>query len=193
MSIQSNLPQIVALRQKVEERFGKPLAVHADFIALADQIEKKLREHISESTLERVWGYSTRGYDSVSLRTLDVLSLYATDGFWVEFCEHLRQEAGTESELFDAEVINVSELSEGQELLIGWLPNRMCRIRYDGNNAFTALECEHSKMQPGDTFCVQQFILGKELVMTNFRTQGSLEHRNYVVGQKNGLTVLRVL
>ena len=193
MSIQSNLPQIVALRQKVEERFGKPLAVHADFIALADQIEKKLREHISESTLERVWGYSTRGYDSVSLRTLDVLSLYATDGFWVEFCEHLRQEAGTESELFDAEVINVSELSEGQELLIGWLPNRMCRIRYDGNNAFTALECEHSKMQPGDTFCVQQFILGKELVMTNFCSPEFSEPRNYVVGQKNGLTVLRVL
>ena len=193
MSIQSNLPQIVALRQKVEARFGKPLSVHADFIALADQIEKKLHEHISESTLERVWGYSTRGYDSVSLRTLDVLSLYATDGFWVEFCEHLRQEAGTESELFDAEVINVSELSEGQELLIGWLPNRVCRIRYEGENSFTALECEHSKMQQGDTFTVQQFILGQELMMTNFRTQSSSDSLNYVVGQKNGLTVLRVL
>lgn len=193
MSIQSNLPQIVALRQKVEARFGKSLSVHADFIALADQIEKKLHEHISESTLERVWGYSTRGYDSVSLRTLDVLSLYATEVYWVEFCERLRSEAGVESELFNAEVINVADLSVGQELLIGWLPNRVCRIRYEGENSFTALECEHSKMQPGDTFSVPQFILGKELMMTNFRTQSSSDSLNYVVGQKNGLTVLRVL
>lgn len=193
MSIKRNLPQIVALRQKVEARFGKPLTVHFDFVTLASQIEKKLHEHISESTLERVWGYSTRGYDTVSLRTLDVLSQYATDSFWVEFCEQLRQEVGMESEIFDAEVVYVAELCVGQELLIGWLPNRVCRIRYEGEDSFTALECAHSKMQPGDTFSVHQFILGKELVMTNFRTQSSLELRNYVVGQKNGLTVLRVL
>ena len=98
-----------------------------------------------------------------------------------------------ESEIFDAEVVYVAELRVGQELLIGWLPNRVCRIRYEGEDSFTALECAHSKMQLGDTFSVHQFILGKELVMTNFRTQSSLEPRNYVVGQKNGLTVLRVL
>lgn len=69
MSIKSNIPQIALLRQCVEERFGKPLTVHADFVELVSQIEILLRQHISESTLERVWGYSTRGYDTVSLRT----------------------------------------------------------------------------------------------------------------------------
>ncbi len=78
MSIRSDIPQIAALRQRVEERFEKRLAVHADFLALVAVIEMEQRQHISESTLERVWGYSTRGYKTVSLRTLDVLAKYAT-------------------------------------------------------------------------------------------------------------------
>ena len=48
-------------------------------------------------------------------------------------------------------------------------------------------------MQSGDTFSVPQFVLGKELVMTNFQKQNASETHNYVVGQKNGLTVLRIL
>ena len=76
MGIENNIPQIAALRQRVEQRFGNPLDVHSDFLQLVAEIEKELREHISESTLERVWGYSTRGYNSVSLRTLNVLAKY---------------------------------------------------------------------------------------------------------------------
>ena len=38
-----------------------------------------LREHISPTTLERVWGYSTRHYDTVSRCTLDVLARYAVE------------------------------------------------------------------------------------------------------------------
>lgn len=54
MSISSSQPQILALRQRVEERFGKRLSVHGDFVALSEAIGQFLREHVSESTLERV-------------------------------------------------------------------------------------------------------------------------------------------
>jgi hypothetical protein len=73
MGIKRNIPQIYALRQSVELRFGKKLAVHADFQSLVAEIEMEQRLHISETTIERVWGYSTRGYETVSLHTLDVL------------------------------------------------------------------------------------------------------------------------
>ena len=59
MSIRRHIPQISALRKRVEKRYGKKLAVHADFLDLAAEIGMMLRLHISESTLERVWGYST--------------------------------------------------------------------------------------------------------------------------------------
>ena len=69
MSIQSDMPQIAALIGKVEEAFGIHPATHSEYIELVSAIESTLKEHVSESTLERLWGYSTRkneklGYDA---------------------------------------------------------------------------------------------------------------------------------
>ena len=195
MSINSNIPQIAVLRQSVEKRFGKRLIVHTDFITLVSAIEKELREHISESTIERVWGYSTRGYATVSRRTLDVLTQYAEGCDWHDFCQRLYYCEECESEMFDTEVIISCDLAIGDRLRIGWLPNRICEVRYLGNNSFVAEHCENSKMQPGDTFTCPQFTLGKELTMTNLHQAGTPENRlkMYSVGSKNGLTTLRHL
>jgi len=196
MSIRSDIPQIVVLRERVERRFGKRLAVHADFLALVAEVEMVLRQHISESTLERVWGYSTRGYNTVSLRTLDVLSRYAEGCDWQEFCEKLASENGCESELFNAEHIHSHDLAVGDRLQIGWLPDRLCTVRYLGDNRFVAEECHNSKMQMGDTFSCLQFSLGKELILSDFTpsaTNTPVAPKSYVVGRKNGLTTLRLL
>lgn len=153
------------------------------------------RQHISESTLERVWGYSTRGYNTVSLRTLDVLSRYAEGCDWQEFCEKLASEGGCESELFDVEHISSSDLNIGDRLQIGWLPNRLCTVRYLGENRFVAEECHNSKMQKGDTFSCLQFSLGKEAILNDFTLSAttSVAPKSYVVGRKNGLTTLHLL
>ena len=191
MAIKSNTPQISALRRRVEERFGKPLVVHSDFLALVAIIEMEQRQHISESTLERVWGYSTRGYDTVSLRTLDVLSMYGAGCLWTKFCEELEEEC--ESTLFNIESVVAAKLSVGNRLRIGWLPNRLCEVRYLGNNRFIAERCENSKMRKGDTFSCLQFSLGKEAVLSDFRQAGTTLNQSYVIGQKNGLTVLAII
>lgn len=195
MSIRSDIPQIAALREQVESRFGKRLSVHADFMALVAEIEMVQRQHISETTLERVWGYSTRGYDRVSLRTLDVLSLYAQGVDWQQFCASLPQKWGQESEIYNVEQILSSQLTEGDRLEIGWLPDRLCVVRYMGANRFVAEHCENSKMQCGDSFSCLQFVLGKELVMSNFTSpvNPTAEPLNYAVGSLNGLTTLRHL
>lgn len=190
MSVQRNIPQIAVLRSRVEERFGKKLMVHADFLALVAAIERELRQHISESTLERVWGYSTRGYDTVSLHTLDVLSQYAVGCYWMDFCRLLHAESGCESEYFDVEHISTDELSVGDCLQIGWLPDRLCEVRYLGDNRFVAVHCENSKMRPGDTFLCLQFALGQPLVMSDLCRNNTPIGNTYVAGQKNGLTTL---
>lgn len=188
MAIKSNTPQIFAMRLSVEERFGKPLVVHADFLDLVSAIEQDQRQHISESTLERVWGYSTRGYDTVSLRTLDVLSMYGAGCSWRLFCEALA--ADCFSSLFDIESITTSELSVGDCLRIGWLPDRVCEVRYLGDNRFVAEHCENSKMVRGDSFSCLQFSLGKECLLSDFRHADSPLSQTYVIGQKHGLTTL---
>ena len=195
MSIRRDIPQILALRERVEERFGKRLAVHADFLALVAVIEMEQRQHISESTLERVWGYSTRGYDTVSLHTLDILSHYAAECCWEDFCRLLSEESGCESELFNAEKISSADLSVGDRLLIGWLPDRLCEVRYLGDNRFVAEHCENAKMQAGDTFSCLQFSLGKELILSDFRQANTPDatSRTYTVGSRNGVTTLRIL
>ena len=80
-----NIPEIVILRNRVEEAFGKPLESHNAFISLVGAIESAVREHLSESTLERMWGYSTRETNAISLRTLNVLSRYVGSSSWKGF------------------------------------------------------------------------------------------------------------
>lgn len=190
MSIKRNTPQIFALRQHTESRLEKKLVVHADFQTLVAEIEREQRLHISETTLERVWGYSTRGYETVSLHTLDVLAKYAANCDWETFCKRLHEEDHCESELFNTEHIASDELVEGDCLRIGWLPNRICDIRYLGSNRFLAEHCENSKLQSGDIFSCWQFALNQPLNMTDLYRNNQLIGSNYVVGQKNGLTTL---
>ena len=189
MTIKSDIPQICALRERIEKKIGKPLNTHSDFVELTSLIELELRQHISESTLERVWNYSTRGYATVSLRTLNVLSNFATENNWNFFCDLLNKENNIESQVFNLEVISTEDLCVGDRIRIGWLPNRLCIIRYLGENHFIAEECDNSTMKKGDTFVCHQFILGKELVMSDFRQESKI----YIVGKEHGITTLNFL
>lgn len=195
MSLQANIPQIAALRREVEGKFGYPLHTHADFVLLTESIEDALHEHISPTTLERVWGYSTRHYDTVSQRTLDVLARYIGADGWDDYVGRLRSTAGRESEEFTNDILNVSSLAVGTRLLIGWQPDRLCEIRYLGDYRFVVERVENSALRVGDSFSCLQFQLGKELYMDCFQRAGdpSEENARYAVGQSHGLTTLRNL
>lgn len=195
MTNQSIDPRIVSLRLAVQETFGRQPIVHNDFVALVDEIERKTRQHISESTLERLWNYSTRKHSGVSLHTLNLLALYAGKNDWKIFCQSLRESDGQESELFDADVIDSAELLPDDRLQIGWLPDRICTVRYLGDNRFIAEECINSTMQPGDTFSCLQFQLHRPLTMDAFRQKDADDdtNRRYTVGSRNGLTTLKKL
>ena len=195
MSIQANIPQIAALRREVEGKFGYPLHTHADFVLLTESIEDALHEHISPTTLERVWGYSTRHYDKVSRRTLDVLARYIGADGWDDYVGRLRSTVGRESEEFTNDILNVSSLAVGTRLLIGWQPDRLCEIRYLGDYRFVVERVENSALRVGDSFSCLQFQLGKELYMDCFQRAGdpSEENARYAVGQSHGLTTLRNL
>lgn len=195
MGIESTSPKIAALRLDVEKTFGKIPKVHNDFIELRNAILKSLNHHISESTIERVWSYSTRGYSSISLYTLNILSQYAGYKSWQNFCDQLSDCGIIDSDMFEEYSILSSELSPGDKLQIGWLPDRICVVQFLGNNRFVALECENSTMKSGDSFSCLEFMLHQPLNMDNFLKKGETEVRNlrYVAGKDHGLTTLKKL
>ena len=125
MNIQTDIPQISLLRKAVEQAIDFPLSTHGDFLRLSAGIEFTLREHMSESTLERLWGYSTRHYNTVSVRTLNVLARFVGYQSWEEFCT-TAEKTGSESELFADQAICSAGLNVGDRLRIGWSPDRVC-------------------------------------------------------------------
>ena len=191
MNIKTDTPQIALLLKRVEDSIEFPLCTHGDFLRLSAGIEFTMREHMSESTLERLWGYSTRRYDTVSQRTLNVLSRFVGYRSWDDFC--LSISAVSDSEIFAGKTLDSSILAIGARIRLGWAPDRMCVVRYLGENRFVAETTENSTMQPGDTFSCLQFQKGRELYMDEFCKVGSSEKYRYVVGVNTGLTTLEVL
>ena len=192
MNIKSDIPQIYVLRQRVEHKAGFPLDTHGDFLTLSAKIEACLREHMSESTLERIWGYSTRHYDTVSSRSLNVLSRFIGFHGWEEFCNSLSS-GNPGSELFDGDSIDVAELESGARIRVGWAPDRTCIIRYLGDFRFIAEFTENSTMQPGDTFCCRQFQKNRVAHLDHFCKAGTEKRFTYIIGKNTGITTLEVL
>lgn len=195
MTVDSKSPELSCLRQRIEGLFGLPLKVHSDFLVLRDSIFQKSRQLISETTLERVWDYSTRGYARVSRHTLEVLSSYAGFRGWDEFLAKLKEEDNSQSNMFDVESVESAELAEGDRLRIGWQPDRVCIIRYLGSNRYVAEETCNAKMQPGDTFSCLQFALHHPLYLEDFTPAvgTAAPGVRYGVGLRNGLTMLQRL
>lgn len=193
MSVPVNIPGIVILRNRVEETFGKPLETHNSFISLVGAVEAAVREHLSESTLERMWGYSTRETKAISLRTLNVLSRFVGSPSWKGFCADIKKASPRESEEFGGDSIISSTLEVGTQIKLGWSPDRLIRIEYQGDNRYVILESQNSSLKPGDSFECIQFQVGRPLYLDRFRRAGSQDEARYVAGERSGLTVLEIV
>ena len=193
MSVSVNIPEITALRSRVEEKYGKSLETHNGFILLVGAIEADVREHVSESTLERLWGYSTREADAISIRTLNVLSRYVGASSWKGFCADLKLSARIESEEFSGDSIVSSTLVAGNRLQLGWLPNRLITVEYLGMNRFVVMESMNSSLRPGDSFECLQIQAGRPLYLDRFRRANADTEARYVAGERSGLTLVKVL
>lgn len=189
MAIQTDLPQIAALRLAVEKRFGHRVESRYDYTRLGTDIEQSTGEHIGDNTLRRLWG-SISGYGTAHTRTLDVLCRYAGFGNWDEFCTSLSKESGRESYILeDGHSISTESLNAGDRIRIGWLPDRECIIEFQGGHTFRAIQCRNSTLQDGDSFKCRILVRNYPLAVDNF-VHGDKVYTRYVMGNENGLTLL---
>ena len=190
MSINIEIPQVAALRREVEKVVGN-VGGHDKFVKLTELIESKCKEHISVTTLERLWGYSTRNANKISERILDIIARFVDANNWEDFCIGLSR--NRESILFEGDdIINCDNLKIGSRIKLGWQPDRMCEVEYLGDYRFVATKTENSTIRPGDTFRCLQIQKGRELQMDNFTRCNEQESScaRYIVGRTNGLSVV---
>lgn len=193
MSVKSTRPEIEALKRDIEKKSMITPRTRVDFLKLRELIFNRINDYISESTLERLWNYSSRTAENFSLRILNLLSQYAEDCDWEEYCRRLSLHRKSESDMFDVNGISTSELRPGDRVVIGWQPDRQCSVRYLGDNRFVAEETHNSKLQAGDTFSCLHFQLGHPLYCENLESaNGSRSGKRYCAATVHGLSMLQL-
>lgn len=195
MGIESTSSKMLALRIEVEKKFGKKCEVPADFVALAEGIRTFLNQHISPSTLERVWNYSTRRPRTISSYTINLLCEYVGMKSWSEFCKFLNEAGIVDSDIIEGESIQSRELNEGDKIKIGWMPDRVCVIEYLGDCKYKALRSENATIQPGDTFRCIEFIKNQPAIMDEFTQAKDPDNssKRYIAGKIYGLSYVKKL
>ena len=181
----NTIPEIATLLKEVEVKYGRKVNTSTDFESLSVVIEREINEYISASTLKRLWGYVSLK-PAPRVATLDVLSRFCGYGNFADYRESLRQRPDSESDFFSATCVAAADLAVGDRVLIGWEPNRLVTLRYDGGSGFTVLESQNAKLREADRFCVTQFLLGYPLYIDHVdRADGPTP--SYVAGKNGGL------
>lgn len=180
---QNDLPILYSL---IEKTFGKEISENEDYIKLSDCIFAQTHERISESTLKRMFGYVSSDHQP-RRSTLDVLSRYVGYKDWHTFLQANDKANGlVESNLMFAKSLLAKDLIRGERVVVRWQPDRICILRYVGQERFVVEEVRGSKLSVGDTFRCDLFIQGEPLFLSD-ATIGGVPHQRYVCGKVHGI------
>ena len=184
----NNIPELAYLLSEVEKKDGRRISTSTDFESLSVVIEHEAGEHVSSSTLKRLWGYVSMK-PTPRIATLDVLSRYVGVRDFHGFCDSLRQASIYDSTFFTSRCISASDLETGEFLIIGWSPDRLVRLKYLGAGTFEVIDSKNSQLMPGDRFEMANVIMGYPLYIARILRNGGWTP-SYVAGRNGGITVM---
>ncbi len=184
------IPELNYLLRKVEEKYGRSISTSTDFESLSLTMERETGGFVSASTLKRLWGYVSLK-PAPRVATLDVLSRYVGYSSFTKLCQALKDDPAVESAFFTTRFVVSEELKEGDIVTIGWEPNRLVKLEYQGNNLYKVLSSANSKLCVGDEFSASQFMLGYPLFVDRIK-RGDVYTSSYVAGKVEGLNRLEV-
>lgn len=181
---------IQSLLRRVEKRLGRPLKSPTDFDLLSLRISETLSEHLSATTLKRMWGYINTNH-TPRYSTLSILARYLEYADYDDFVAKSTLPLD-ESGFISCNYISAEHIAVGDRIEICWQPDRRCVVIYNGANCFTVQESFGAKIVAGDTFTALNFMVGHPLYITNLRHGGDAP-RSYVAGSTHGLTRIMLL
>ena len=182
-------PEIVQLRLDIEKAVDRQMCTPLDFEWLQVEIENKLHEHLSSTTLKRLWGYVS-GADTTRRTTLCILSQFLGYKDWEDYLLGLSLRSDVESQVFVGEGVHVVDLEVGDKVMVSWQPNRRAVLRYEGKSWFEVIEAENAKIHVGDRCTCAFFIKGQPMYLDELVQNGE-EAVSYVAGSRGGLTEVK--
>ena len=186
-----DMPEISYLLSEVESRYGRRIETSTDFESLSIVIEHTIGEMISASTLKRLWGYVSLN-PTPRIATLNVLARFAGHQDFKSFCESLKDSKAFVSTFFTSEYLASSDLEAGNDVIIGWAPDRMVTLMYLGENMFELKESVKSKLKQGDRFELSEIIKKYPLVISRILRDGEYTP-SYIAGQQGGINYVKVV
>lgn len=185
----TNIPELSYLLSEVERTYGRRIATSTDFEALSVMIEHQTREMISASTLKRLWGYVTLN-PTPRMATLDVLARYIGQINFKKFCDTLKESNVSVSGFITANCVMASDLEKGDTVAVGWAPNRLINLRYQGKYEFEVISSENSQLKVGDILEIDEVTMGYPLVVPRIFRDGKYTPA-YIAGRNGGVNYLK--
>ena len=182
-------PEIMELLTLVGKKYYRNLLTTTDF----DEFSLHLKsEHgYLISTLKRLWGYVNDTHQPRT-QTLDLLSRYIDFNCFSYFCIHLKTSTIYNSSFFTTRQIQVQNLKPGDEIEIGWSPNRYLRLQYHGEAHFQVIDSKQSKLKKGDCFETACFLMGQPLLLS-YILRDNQKTPPFIAGRNGGLTLINQL
>lgn len=177
--------ELTFLKQAVERKFGSTPSTTSAFVRLSEEME----DRISPSTLKRLWGYVGMRV-TPRAETLDALSSYAGFRDYKAFCEDLQQTKMSSSGYFSAARIDATSLQKGDILRIGWRPDRVVALEYQGDRRFRVASSENSKLEVGDVFEAQSIVKGFPLIIPEINRNG-VRTSSFIAGRDGGIVFIK--
>lgn len=178
--------EIKLLLQAIERAVDYKVCTTRGFERLSQMILQRTRENISVSTLKRIWGY-VHGYDDVRTSTVDVLSKFVGYKDYEHFSSSIKSEADViASDFFLGECIYVDDIYPGRCFRLTWAPDRVCDIRYEGDNRFVVTESAMTRLVAGTTFRCHVIEIGQPLYIYKVVFPSSPQHEYCYIACSNG-------
>ncbi len=178
------------LLNAIEHEVGKEILTPKDFEWLSVKVESRVKEHLSESTLMRLWGY--RKGVTTRQSTLDILSRFLGYADYAAFYKWSSEDIDKpESDEVVSHHLYTEELNAGERLLLTWYPGRRCVIQLRDDGFFVVLEAENTKLTVGDTFKCGIFVEGEPIYLSQLVHEGRLPVA-YMAGKVRGISFVRL-
>ena len=178
---------IQKLKKLVEESALHPLKTTKDFENLHWQMQERIHDTISTSTIKRLWGYID-SYETIREETLDVLCRFIGfpdyQTFVADYCQIDSEQT---SHRIVSSTLSINEIQISDCLVIEWNPNRRLLLNYNGNGIFEVIGAQNSKIVVGDTFHCTRFTMNQPLYIDNLIHE-DMPPALFVIGKKGGLT-----
>ena len=175
--------------QLLKEKSGSDLRQPSDCEFLSLDIESKTGVHIGATTLKRLVGFA-QDERMPHTSTLDALARYLGYLHWEELSQ-IEDKGNSDFDTPDEEVRS-ADLQPDANIEITYLPDRMVRMQYLGNNQYRIAESQNSKLQVGDEVEVQNFLLHHPLLVLNVWRHGE-SLGQFTAGRVSGLSSVKVL